>query len=150
MTIGRSRTGAPGLRPRCATAARPSRISTTTSAVMRRAMRSAFAPRSRAPPRPGPCNMRFDSVLLDIDGTILDSNDAHARAWVKAFAQHRREIPFDAIRPLIGMGGDKLLERLAGLNSEKGEGQRIAAARAAIFARDFLPSLQPTPGARRM
>src|SRR3954466_7905586 len=117
---------------------------------MRRVTRSGCAPPSPASVRQGCFSMRFDVVLLDIDGTILDSNDAHARAWVKAFAQHRREIRFEAIRPLIGMGGDKLLERLAGLDSEKGEGQRIAADRAAIFARDFLPSLQPTPGARRM
>jgi HAD superfamily hydrolase (TIGR01509 family) len=94
--------------------------------------------------------MRYDAVLLDIDGTIVDSNDAHARAWVKAFARHGREIAFERIRPLIGMGGDKLLQQLAGLDSEKGEGRRIAEDRAKIFASEFLPSVQPTPGARRM
>ncbi|MCU1386064.1 MAG: HAD-superfamily hydrolase, subfamily variant 3 [Acidobacteria bacterium] len=94
--------------------------------------------------------MRFDLVLLDIDGTIVDSNDAHAQAWVKAFAQHGRTVPFERIRPLIGMGGDKLLERLAGLDSERGEGRRIAESRTKIFAREFLPALKPTPGARAM
>ena len=94
--------------------------------------------------------MRYDVVLLDIDGTIIDSNDAHARAWVNAFAKHHRDIPFERIRPLIGMGGDKLLEQLAGLNSEQGEGKRIADDRASIFGDEFLPSLKPTPGARRM
>ena len=94
--------------------------------------------------------MRYEVVLLDIDGTIVDSNDAHARAWAHAFAQHRRDIPFERIRPLIGMGGDKLLQQLAGLDSETGDGRRIAADRSAIFAERFLTSLQPTPGARRM
>jgi HAD superfamily hydrolase (TIGR01509 family) len=94
--------------------------------------------------------MRFDLVLLDIDGTIVDSNDAHAHAWVQAFARHHREVRFEDVRPLIGMGGDKLLARLAGLDSEEGEGQRIAEDRATIFAREFLASLRPTPGARRM
>lgn len=94
--------------------------------------------------------MRFDSILLDIDGTILDSNDAHARAWVKAFATHGHDIPFERIRPLIGMGGDKLLDQLAGLDSESGQGRRIADERKKIFAAEFLPSLRPTPGARRM
>jgi HAD superfamily hydrolase (TIGR01509 family) len=94
--------------------------------------------------------MHYDVVLLDIDGTIVDSNDAHARAWETAFAQHGRAIPFERIRPLIGMGGDKLLDRLAGLDSESAEGKRISAARAAIFAGEFLPTLRPTPGARSM
>jgi HAD superfamily hydrolase (TIGR01509 family) len=94
--------------------------------------------------------MHYDVILLDIDGTIVDSNDAHARAWQQAFAQHGRVIAFERIRPLIGMGGDKLLARLAGLDSEHAEGKRIAEARAAIFARDFLPSVRPTPGARAM
>jgi HAD superfamily hydrolase (TIGR01509 family) len=94
--------------------------------------------------------MRYDVVLLDIDGTIVDSNDAHAMAWRQAFAQHGRPIPFERIRPLIGMGGDKLLERLAGLDSESAEGQRISAARASLFASKFLPTLRPTPGARAM
>jgi HAD superfamily hydrolase (TIGR01509 family) len=93
--------------------------------------------------------MRYDVVLLDIDGTIVDSNDAHARAWEEAFARYGRAIPFERIRPLIGMGGDKLLERLAGLDSGSAEGKRIAAARASIFT-DFLPTLRPTPGARTM
>lgn len=94
--------------------------------------------------------MHYDLVLLDIDGTIVDSNDAHARAWEKAFAQHGRAIAFERIRPLIGMGGDKLLDRLAGLDSDSAEGKRISAARASIFAGDFLPTLGPTPGARTM
>jgi HAD superfamily hydrolase (TIGR01509 family) len=94
--------------------------------------------------------MRYDAILLDIDGTIVNSNDAHARAWAKAFARYGREIAFARIRPLIGMGGDKLLQQLAGLDSEKGEGRRIADDRAKIFAAEFLASLQPTPGARRM
>ena len=94
--------------------------------------------------------MRYDVVLLDIDGTILDSNDAHAEAWAKAFARYGRGIPFERIRPLIGMGGDKLLQQLAGLDIDQPEGHRIADARAGIFASEFLPSLRPTPGARRM
>jgi len=45
-------------------------------------------------------------VLLDIDGTLLDSNDAHALAWVDALEEHGISVPFERIRPLIGMGGD--------------------------------------------
>ena len=47
-------------------------------------------------------------VLLDVDGTLVDSNDAHAHAWVEALAEHGIVVPFEKVRPLIGMGGDKL------------------------------------------
>src|SRR4051812_49071145 len=99
---------------------------------------------------PKTTTMRYDVVLLDIDGTIIDSNDAHAHAWVKALAQSGREVPFDDVRSRIGMGGDKLLKEVANLDSESAEGRAISEARQRIFASEFLPSLQPTRGARRM
>jgi beta-phosphoglucomutase-like phosphatase (HAD superfamily) len=52
------------------------------------------------------------TVLLDVDGTLIDSNDAHARAWVDALRAHGYVVPFEQVRPLIGMGGDKLLPGL--------------------------------------
>lgn len=90
------------------------------------------------------------AVLLDIDGTLVDSNDAHARAWVKALAASGREVPFSAVRPLIGMGGDKLLPRVSGLDAERGEGKRVSERRAQIFLDEFVPHLQPTRGADRL
>jgi HAD superfamily hydrolase (TIGR01509 family) len=88
------------------------------------------------------------TVLLDIDGTLLDSNDAHARAWVRSLAEHGYVVPFDTVRPLIGMGGDKLTPMLTGLDPESPESERIAESRSAIFRREELPTLRPTPGAR--
>jgi phosphoglycolate phosphatase-like HAD superfamily hydrolase len=89
-------------------------------------------------------------VLLDIDGTLLDSNDAHARAWVAAFAAHGYDVPFDQVRPLIGMGGDKLLPELTGLDPESGEAKRIGETRGEIFLSRELPTLAPTLGARAL
>jgi beta-phosphoglucomutase-like phosphatase (HAD superfamily) len=86
-------------------------------------------------------------VLLDIDGTLIDSNDAHARAWVAAFARHGYAVPFDDVRPLIGKGGEKLIPELTGLDPESDQGKQINDARAESF-RGELPSLRPTPGAR--
>lgn len=97
-------------------------------------------------PRPPGAALR--TILLDVDGTLIDSNDAHARAWVAAFARHGYVIAFDKVRRLIGKGGDKLLPELTGLDPESGEGHRISADRGQIFAHDELPSLRPTPGAR--
>lgn len=93
-------------------------------------------------------SLRYRAVLLDIDGTIVDSNPAHAAAWSEAFAKHDRHISPETVRPLIGKGGDKLLSELAGLDDESGEGRTIAADRAEIFKSRYLPGLQPTRGAR--
>ena len=90
---------------------------------------------------------RYDAVLLDIDGTLVDSNGAHAAAWSDALAAHGRHHSPEQIRPLIGKGGDKLLRELASLDDESGEGKSIAEARVEIFRNRYLPTLKPTPGA---
>jgi HAD superfamily hydrolase (TIGR01509 family) len=90
---------------------------------------------------------RYDAVLLDIDGTLVDSNGAHAAAWSDAFAAYGRHHPPEEIRPLIGKGGDKLLRELASLDHESGEGKKISEERAEIFRKCYLPTLKPTPGA---
>jgi HAD superfamily hydrolase (TIGR01509 family) len=90
----------------------------------------------------------LQAALFDIDGTLVDSNDAHAHAWVDALAEARRPVPFAAIRPLIGMGGDNLLPKVAGLSAEDGPGKRISERRGAIFLERYLPHLKPFPGAR--
>src|SRR3954465_8022709 len=88
-------------------------------------------------------------VLLDIDGTLIDSNDAHARAWVGALAEHGYVVPFEQVRPLIGKGGDKILPELVGLDPESNEADRIADTRSALFRKE-LPHLKPTRGARAL
>jgi HAD superfamily hydrolase (TIGR01509 family) len=87
-------------------------------------------------------------VLLDIDGTLIDSNDAHARSWVLALAEHGRDVPFERVRPLVGMGGDKLIPEVTGLEEEHPDAKAMAARKKAIFTERFLPTLRPCPGAR--
>ncbi len=88
-------------------------------------------------------------MILDIDGTLVLSNDAHARAWVEAFTEHGYSIPFERVRPLMGMGGDKLLPTLVpDLSSTEGVGKQIAERRKEIFLTRYAPTLQAAPGAR--
>jgi phosphoglycolate phosphatase-like HAD superfamily hydrolase len=94
--------------------------------------------------------MPIETVLLDIDGTLVDSNDAHARAWVDAFAEAGHPVSFDRVRPLIGMGGDKVLRIVADIDSESEAGKALSKARQTIFGARYLPVLQPTVGARQM
>src|SRR5207249_11119648 len=95
-------------------------------------------------------NQPIRGVLLDIDGTLVASNDAHARAWVEALAEHGIHVPFDSVRRLIGMGGDKLLPAVSGITEDTPEGERISKRRREIFKARYLPTLRPTPGARQL
>ena len=58
---------------------------------------------------------RYAAVLLDVDGTLVDSNDAHAESWVEVFASHDITVAIPQVRRLIGMGGDRMVETLAGI-----------------------------------
>lgn len=90
------------------------------------------------------------AALLDVDGTLLDSNDAHARAWVDALGEVGIAVERERVRPLIGMGGDKLMPEVADLDPESEEGKRISARRSEIFRDRYLPKLQALPGARAL
>jgi HAD superfamily hydrolase (TIGR01509 family) len=89
-------------------------------------------------------------IILDVDGTLVDSNDAHAKAWMKAMAEHGMRIPFGVVRKMIGMGGDKLLPAATGIREETPKGKAITKRRKEIFLKEFLPGLFPTPGAEEL
>lgn len=90
-------------------------------------------------------------ILLDIDGTLLLSNDAHARAWVDAYHEFGYDIPFERIQPLIGMGGDKLMKQVTpDLDEESEPGKDITTRRREIFLGQYVSGLQPAPGARAL
>lgn len=92
----------------------------------------------------------MEAVLLDIDGTLIDSNDAHARAWVDVLRRHGHDVTYEETRPLIGKGGDKLLQELVGLDDEGEEGKRITGERKTLFRQRDLPRLAATDGARAL
>ena len=89
-------------------------------------------------------------VLLDVDGTLVDSNDAHANAWVEAMAEAGIEVPFSKVRRLIGMGGDKLLPASCGFEEDSSEGKKIGDRRQEIFRTRYLPTLQPFPQTKEL
>ena len=90
------------------------------------------------------------TVLFDVDGTLIDSNDAHAHAWVAAFAEHGVVVEFKNVRRCIGMGGDKLMPAVSGVEEESAAGAAIARRRSEIFAGRFLPTLKPFRDAGRL
>ncbi|MBV9708919.1 MAG: HAD family hydrolase, partial [Chloroflexi bacterium] len=88
------------------------------------------------------------AVILDIDGTLLESNDAHAHAWVEAMGEYGYSVPFEKVRPLIGMGGDKVLPETLGIEKDSEQGKRISQRRGEIFKARYLPQVKPFPQAQ--
>ncbi|HEY7820701.1 MAG TPA: HAD family phosphatase, partial [Vicinamibacteria bacterium] len=89
-------------------------------------------------------------AIFDVDGTLVDSNDAHAESWVDAFREHGYDIPYYRVRPLIGMGGDRLICALASIDEDSAEGEKIAEGRKELFLRDYLHKVKAFDGAREL
>lgn len=95
--------------------------------------------------------MALQGVLLDVDGTLVISNDAHAQAWVEAFAAFGYEVKFEQVRPLIGMGGDQIVPKFApGLSGKEGKGKEIADRRKEVIINKFGPNLVAANGTRQL
>ncbi|HEY4259781.1 MAG TPA: HAD family hydrolase [Schlesneria sp.] len=94
--------------------------------------------------------MRPTGVLLDVDGTLIDSNDSHAHAWVEALREADVIVEFAVVRRLIGMGGDKLLPKVAGIDAESAQGQAISQRRGEIFQQDYLPKIHAFPAVKQL
>lgn len=90
------------------------------------------------------------AVLFDVDGTLLDSHDAQAHAWLDVLRGHGKDVPFDLVRSKIGMGGDKLLMEVAGIDPDSDEGRSLTERRIAVLKAFYLPDLGPLPGARAL
>lgn len=65
-------------------------------------------------------------VILDVDGTLVDSNHQHTMAWYDAFRAAGRNIPYEDIRRLIGKGSDKLFPELTGESLDSASGKAIS------------------------
>jgi HAD superfamily hydrolase (TIGR01509 family) len=92
----------------------------------------------------------YEAVIFDVDGTLVDSNNAHAEAWVKALVKSGRDVDFSRIRPLIGKGADKLLPEVTGVSADSPEGRAIIELRGEIFRIEYIPTLKPTRGAQQL
>jgi phosphoglycolate phosphatase-like HAD superfamily hydrolase len=92
----------------------------------------------------------IQAVIFDIDGTLVDSVDLHARAWQEALQDFGREFPYEQVRHEIGKGGDRLLPGLLAPKAVEAQGEDIKAHRAELFKRKVLPDVRPFPGVRAL
>jgi HAD superfamily hydrolase (TIGR01509 family) len=91
-----------------------------------------------------------DAVIFDVDGTLLDSVDYHARSWQETFARYGINVTFEAARSQIGKGGDQLMPVFVPQDRLEREGGRIKDERAAHFKAKYLPLVRPFPKVREL
>jgi len=89
------------------------------------------------------------AAILDIDGTLVDTNYHHAVAWFRAFRQFGHVVPLWRIHRHIGMGGDKLVAALLSDEVEEREGDDIRTAEKALYL-TFIEEVEPLRGAREL
>ena len=89
------------------------------------------------------------AAILDIDGTLVDTNFHHAIAWYRAFRQHEELLPLWRIHRHIGMGGDQLVESLCGKEVEDAKGDDIRAAEGVLYFA-LIEEVEPLHGAREL
>ncbi len=87
------------------------------------------------------------AALLDVDGTLVDTNYHHAIAWHRAFRAHGIELPVWRIHRRIGMGGDQIVVALAGDDAESESGEAIRDAEKEYYA-ELIGEVRPLAGAR--
>jgi HAD superfamily hydrolase (TIGR01549 family) len=91
--------------------------------------------------------MSGPAAILDIDGTLVDSNYQHTLAWYRALRQHGQGIAIWRIHRHIGMGGDQLVAALCGDEVEEALGEDIRAAEKALYM-SLIDEVEPLHGAR--
>jgi HAD superfamily hydrolase (TIGR01549 family) len=90
---------------------------------------------------------QLPAAILDIDGTLVDSNYQHALAWYRAFRLHGVTIPVWRCHRAIGMGGDQIVPYLAGEGFEREHGDTVRSEEHALYAQ-LVHEVQPFAGAR--
>jgi HAD superfamily hydrolase (TIGR01509 family) len=88
-------------------------------------------------------------AVLDIDGTLVDSNYQHALAWYRALRSLGETFPVWRLHRLIGMGGDQLVAAIGGDELEERIGDE-ARERQGKEVEPLLGEMAPLPGAREL
>jgi HAD superfamily hydrolase (TIGR01549 family) len=89
------------------------------------------------------------AAILDIDGTLVDTNYQHAIAWYRAFLQSGKVLPLWRVHRHIGMGGDQLVASLAGEEFDAEHGDDVRAAEKVLYMA-LIEEVRPFADARAL
>lgn len=90
------------------------------------------------------------AVIFDIDGTLVNSVDLHARAWQEAFAKFGKPVGYEAVRSQIGKGGDQLLPVFLSRQEQESFGEELESYRGELFKSKYLSQVKPFPRVREL
>jgi HAD superfamily hydrolase (TIGR01509 family) len=90
------------------------------------------------------------AIIFDVDGTLVDSVDLHARAWQEAFALYDKRFSFEEVRSQIGKGGDQLMPVFLTREELDEFGEELEKRRGELFKRDYLPRVTGFPRVREL
>jgi HAD superfamily hydrolase (TIGR01549 family) len=88
------------------------------------------------------------AVIFDIDGTLIDSVDLHARAWHESFKKFGRDVPYEEVRHQIGKGGDQLMPVFFSKEELDQFGKDLEQYRGELYKREYLPRVRSWPRVR--
>jgi HAD superfamily hydrolase (TIGR01509 family) len=89
-------------------------------------------------------------VILDLDGTLVDSNELHVQAWHETFRHFGKDIPLERLREQIGKGGDQYLPEFLNDREVREFGDEMDKYRGAVFQKKYLPQVKPFPKVREL
>lgn len=88
-------------------------------------------------------------AILDIDGTLVDTNYHHVVAWYRAFRKHGIVLPLWRIHRHIGMGGDQLVEALTDKRTDEEKGDAIRGDEKQLYM-ELIEEVEPMEGSREL
>ena len=93
--------------------------------------------------------MPVEAALLDVDGTLIDTNYHHTLAWARAFRRHGFVLPVWRIHRAIGMGGDQLVPALVGEQADAEKGDEIRETRDTLY-QELIGEVEPLHGSHEL
>lgn len=90
------------------------------------------------------------AVIFDVDGTLVDSVDLHAKAWEDAFKDFGHDVSFNEVRAQIGKGGDQLLPVFLSKDEIESTGVNLEKHRSGILKERYLPQIEGFPKVREL
>ena len=87
--------------------------------------------------------MSQKAIVFDVDGTLIDSVDLHARAWQEAFTEVGKQIIYGDLRTQIGKGADLLVPHFISQEEVERLGKKIAKRQEEIFKKQYSSRVRP-------
>jgi HAD superfamily hydrolase (TIGR01549 family) len=97
-----------------------------------------------------PTLVKLKAIIFDVDGTLVDSNDIHARCWIEAFEQFGKHFAWDVVRNQIGKGGDLLVPDLLNAREMRKFGEQLKTYRTKLYKDKYLKDVKPFPRVREL